>query len=243
VVAALAWAVPASGAGDDAYGQAVAAVKTLGGEVRFNRALGEGTIEVGFADAKPRGDVAVALKKFDRPVALEFVKTNITDAELTALLQGLPELKGLTLVMEPKITDAGLAALKGLKGLQSLYLAGTRATDAGLANLEGLTGLRNLGVVAGAEITDGGIGHIEVLTNLQSLDLRATRVGDAGVARLERLAGLRGLDLDGTRVTDAGVVHLIGLKNLRRLSVKTTKVTDDRVASLLVARPQLRVVR
>lgn len=219
-VAASACAVPASGAGDDgAYGRAVAAVKTLGGEVHTNRASGEETTEVSFTQAKPRGDVAAALKGFDRPVALAFINTNMTDAELAALVQGLPELKGLTLAIEPKITDAGLTALKGLKGLQALHLIGTRVTDDGLASLKGLTGLRSLGVVAGAKITDEGVGHLEGLTNLQTLDL------------------------ESTGLTDAGVTHLIALKNLRRLSVKRTKVTDDRLASLRAARPQLRVVR
>ena len=41
-----------------------------------------------------------------------------------------------------KVTDAGLADLKGLKRLTHLYLCDTGVTDAGLAHLKGLTELQ-----------------------------------------------------------------------------------------------------
>ena len=60
-----------------------------------------------------------------------------------------------------KVTDAGLADLRGLSNLQSLDLKETRVTDAGLVHLKGLS-------------------------NLQSLDLNGTKVTYAGVERLRR---------------------------------------------------------
>ena len=53
-------------------------------------------------------------------------------------------------------TDADLAHLKGLTGLQRLYLSETDITDAGLAHLKELTGLKRL-YLNRTSITDGGL--------------------------------------------------------------------------------------
>ena len=45
---------------------------------------------------------------------------------------------------DASITDAGLAYLKPLAGLDELYLMRDSITDAGLANLAGLTQLKRL---------------------------------------------------------------------------------------------------
>ena len=61
------------------------------------------------------------------------------------------------------MTDAGLAHLAGLTGLQRLYLGNTRVTDAGLAHLKELTGLRHLDLEE-TGVTDAGLAHLEGLT-------------------------------------------------------------------------------
>jgi Leucine-rich repeat (LRR) protein len=45
-----------------------------------------------------------------------------------------------------RVTDVGLAHLRGLVNLQSLDLGNTRITDKGLQMLRGLTNLRRLGL-------------------------------------------------------------------------------------------------
>jgi hypothetical protein len=97
------------------------------------------------------------------------------------------------LALPGSATNDDLAFLKGLTGLQSLVLTGTKVTDAGLAQIKGLTGL-------------------------QTLYLRETQVTDAGLEQLKGLTGLQALDLSGTRVTDAGLAHLKGLTGLQTLS-------------------------
>jgi hypothetical protein len=57
-------------------------------------------------------------------------------------------------------TDAGLAQLQVLTGLQVLYLRGTPVTDAGLAQLHGLTGLHEL-FLDGTQVTDSGLAQLQ----------------------------------------------------------------------------------
>lgn len=107
----------------------------------------------------------------------------------------------------PQITDAGLAQLQGLAGLERLWLSGTQVTDAGLAHLQGLTWLQSL-ELEGTQITDAGLAHLQGLTGLRSLDLTGTQVTDTGLAHLHRLTGLQVVSLHSTRVTDAGLAQL-----------------------------------
>jgi hypothetical protein len=130
-----------------------------------------------------------------------------------------------------KDTDAGLAHLQGLTGLQAIDLSGTRVTDVGLAHLQGLTGLQALWL-NGTKVTDAGLDHLQGLTNLRRLHLGSRQVTDTGLAHLQGLTGLQALDLSGTQVTDAGLVHLQGLTGLQRLDLDNTAVTDAGVAKL-----------
>ena len=81
-----------------------------------------------------------------------------------------------------KITDAGMADLKGLTNLQKLNLDGTSVTDAGIVHLVGLTKLTHLSLPY--EITDAGLVHLKGLTTLQELNLGSTQVTDAGLVHL-----------------------------------------------------------
>ena len=62
---------------------------------------------------------------------------NVGDAELATLakrMERFPNLRALGL-MGPKVTDAGLAHLKGLKQLTNVYLFDTRVTEQGKTDL------------------------------------------------------------------------------------------------------------
>ncbi len=104
--------------------------------------------------------------------------------------------------MHTRITDAGLAHLKGLNNLSRLRL-GDAFIAAGLRVEESLKPLFDL-----PPITDAGLAHLEGLTNLSELDLSGNEITDAGLVHLKALANLRIVDLRGTRVTDAGAKDL-----------------------------------
>jgi hypothetical protein len=75
-----------------------------------------------------------------------------------------------------------IAGKVGLKPLD-VNLAGTKVTDAGLVHLKGMTGLQEL-YLNGTKVTDAGLVHLKGLTELQWLDLDNTEVTGAGVRML-----------------------------------------------------------
>jgi hypothetical protein len=83
------------------------------------------------------------------------------------------------------VSDVGLAHLKGLANLETLFLYRTRITDGGLAHLKGLAKLQTLSL-SGTEVTDGGLAHLKGLANLRTLYLVVTKVTDKGVADLQK---------------------------------------------------------
>ena len=85
----------------------------------------------------------------------------------------------------PKISDAGLADIKGLTKLKVLNLGGTNITDAGLVHLVGLTKLETLNL-GGTQISDAGLVHLKGLTNLEKLDLAGAKVTSAGVTEFRQ---------------------------------------------------------
>jgi Leucine-rich repeat (LRR) protein len=132
--------------------------------------------------------------------------------------------------------DAALRHLRALLNLKTLDLSRTSITDAGLAYVGRLKGLESLNLWNGGgawrrrlsipsapyldDITDVGLAHLRELQSLQSLDLSGRSITDVGVAHLKTLRGLRKLGLSGTLITWAGV------ESLRQVLPKATIDTD-----------------
>jgi internalin A len=120
------------------------------------------------------------------PTSLKNLKRlaiNVPSDDDLALLDKLPQLQSLRLCFDRRITDVGLAHLRGLASLDYLDLSGTRVTDA-------------------------GVGRLRVLSNLRGLELVRTEVGDAGLRRLRGMTKLTWLEVGESRVTDEGVKEL-----------------------------------
>jgi hypothetical protein len=127
------------------------------------------------------------------------------------------------------VGDEGLAHLKGCKDLRELWLWGTRVSDAGLAPLAGCQGLTHLGLWD-TQVGDAGLGHLAACKGLTWLAVSRTRVTDAGLAHFGSCKGLTGLGLDGTGVTDAGLASFKGCEGLSTLWLSGTSVTDAGVS-------------
>jgi len=83
-------------------------------------------------------------------------------------------------------TDADLAGLCELRGLEILALSGTRVTDGGLRTIAALRSVRALSLESD-DITDAGLRHLEALKPLEVLLLAGCpKVTDAGVAHLKK---------------------------------------------------------
>ena len=133
---------------------------------------------------------------------------------------GRTELRHFVL-LETKVTDAGLAHVKKCTKLESLNIHRLKIGNAGLAHLKDLTQMEVL--VAGStggEITDADLAHLARMNQLRTLDLSGNKITDVGLAHLKTFNGLRVLELSGTKITDAGLVwrSRSGLLNKQRVA-------------------------
>jgi hypothetical protein len=157
-----------------------------------------------------------------------------TDATL-ALLPKVSGLERLNLHGCP-ITDDGLAHLGGLTSLKELNLSDCEFTDAGLSSLAGLTNLEALNVTSSfgnnPQIKGPGLAALAGMTKLQRLVLDKNLVDDAGLGHLKHLNALKELYLEQTRVVGPGLANLKDLSALTVLSLKFTKITDASLTNL-----------
>jgi hypothetical protein len=104
-----------------------------------------------------------------------------------------------------KISNLGLAKLKGLVRLRFLGLDGTAVSDKGLAVLGSFERLERLSLWKCKTIDDGAAPYLLASRRLATLDLAETKLTDQGLAQLEKMHQLQRLYLGGTLVTGAGV--------------------------------------
>jgi serine/threonine protein kinase len=160
---------------------------------------------------------------------------SLNDDELAVLTRRLMDFGPIQLLdlSHSYITNAGLAQLRKLTGLQRLNLWDCMGiTEVGLHHLEALKGLTSLGL-SGCDITDWGLRHLKALPNLTDLDLAGcSEITDAGLTHLQALPKLANLRLSGIRITDKGIAELKPLTNLASLELVGTTVTDLGVAQL-----------
>ncbi len=175
-------------------------------------------------------DALDALGDFPRLDTVRCLGTAITDDGLRTLRR-LPHLSDVNFWSCSRLTDSGLAHLRGLK-LRTINLFGIRGiTDEGLRHLGAITGLRHLDI-AGTSVSDAGLAHLHGLAKLQLLAVQHTRVGDSGLASIARLTDLEVLWLDGTAVTSAGLRQLAALRRLRDLHLAGTAIDDSAIEPL-----------
>ena len=117
------------------------------------------------------------------------------------------------------ITDAGMAQIGALAGLERLNLAHTRITDIGLEHLKKLANVKELSCYYAEYITDDGIAHLRTWSKLERLNLRGTKVTSKVFEHVARLTSLRSLDVAYSQVDDEGFEHLAALPNLERLAL------------------------
>ncbi len=121
------------------------------------------------------------------------------------------QIRHVSFFQNATLDDAKFAALDIPPRIPVLWLDFSRITDKGLANIRGLTALKDLGLY-NTQITDEGLAHVEHLTQLESLFLDGTLVADAGLKHLEHLTHLTDLHLSRTQVSDAGLKHMVATR-------------------------------
>jgi Leucine-rich repeat (LRR) protein len=205
------------------------------------------------------GDGSIALiNGFKELRELGLADTSLTDAGLAELK--LPDLRRLD-VSETLVSDESLAMLALSGRLNTIDVAGTRATAAGLASLrKAILGLqlerpwpieepapaevRPPVAIAESPPADPGafvsrlrakvVRDDEALGKpIVELDCRGTKVADRDLADLRDLATLRRLDLENAvGVSDAGLAYLANATALEELNLLGTRTLGDGLAHL-----------
>ena len=177
-------------------------------------------------------------------------------------LEGLTHLKGLTLwgTDEPPLTDASLASISKLTGLEELYFVriATRFTSAGVAHLKSLKNLKNVDfgsmideastrhlagmpslvtASGGVPLTTDSVKALASIRNLRSIDVVLQDETAPGVVpSLFALTSLEELRFTGSRarvwLSDHNVTGLESLGRLKRLHLWGDEVTDRTMAPL-----------
>lgn len=190
-------------------------------------------------------DALAAIAALDRLEELSITGSMITDAGMEKLAR-LRELRSLTLIRNPNVTDDGFKHLVPLKKLRVLKV--TRITDDGLQHLRGMTEMETLNLKS-SRVTGTGLVHLARMSKLKKLltpahcedlahlsalasleELYLYRTGKPGatdcLSHLAVLKQLRVLSLGGDLCSDAGLASLAGLKNLRTLTIGGDRLTD-----------------
>lgn len=207
-------------------------------------------VSLGNQQLTPEGQISTAvldlLKNLNVPMIVSLAGSQASD-DAVKQLQMLP-LAGLNLELCPRLTDAGLIHLTGVKTLRELILTGTHITPVGLRPLNGQLELLavDLELCDGIDdaacevlgqwkslrslvfkksgfekrsITDAGLKQLQSLSDLEVLNLYGNHVTDAGLISLQSHLKLRDVNLSLMAITDAGLQHLKPLAQLERLEV------------------------
>ena len=158
-------------------------------------------------------------------IELDLTSTWVTDADLAKVAQ-MRHLRKLDL-SHTRITDAGLEQLKRLENVVELncYYA-ERLTEDGIAHLRGWKHLERLSL-RGTKVTSGVFEHLAYLTSLRSLDLGFTQIEDEGFEQLASLARLEKLSLGGNRLSGSCLPLLKQLPALVDLDVSGIQRVDS----------------
>lgn len=180
-------------------------------------------IDLRYTKITDRGLASLARSRSLQSIDID--DTQITDVGLQHLLQ-MPQLRSLRLGAErhgSRITDEGMETVGRLRGLRSLRLSGTQATNFGMRHLAGLSQLKHLSMEH-TRTTELGLKHLVTLQNLETLRL-SSFVTDLGAKHLSKLRNLKQISTQ-LSLTDDGVADLAKLPRLEQLSLSDTGITD-----------------
>ncbi|HEU0004506.1 MAG TPA: hypothetical protein VFS12_00830 [Terriglobia bacterium] len=158
-------------------------------------------------------------------IELDLTSTWVTDGDLGKVAQ-MRHLRKLDLSLT-RVTDAGLEQLKGLENIVELncYYA-ERLTEDGIAHLRGWEHLEHLSL-RGTKVTSQVFEHLAHLTSLRSLDLGFTQIEDEGFEQLASLPRLEKLSIGGNRLSGACLLLLKQLPALVDLDVSGIQRVDS----------------
>ena len=179
----------------------------------------------------------------DSPFRLTHVELinmkKVTDTGLAAL-RGTKNLRFVNLAYSPEFTDAGFAHLSDNRGLQRLDLWGTNITKQGLEYFTDFPDLRDLRL-GDTQLSAEDLSILKRYASLQKLEmlmLSLTQADDSTLAILSGASQLGQLNLEQTNINDVGLEYLEQNRNLRNLYLNKTPVTTEGIRRLAQALPE-----
>ena len=194
---------------------------------------------VGFGEKNPLTEEQQKIKQELKDEGITVHGTEVLDVDLRGSKKVTPELLQKIIsfgkisylnLSDSNITDEGMAILKDASSVETLFLTGTKITDAGLEPLVGLSGLIILHLPE--TITDDGFKHVGEITTLKTLSAERCQITDDGMAHLANMSELSWLKLNHTAVSDKGLDAIKDLTTLHTLELMNTKITDKGLLSL-----------
>ena len=191
---------------------------------------------------------------------LQLTGLPVTDDDIQQISARIFKEVTTVLLRDTKITDKGLASLKG-RQIELLDLTNTAVTGAGLAQLKGLPikrlllgqtkiGDNDLKSLEGLPIewiflndtliTDNGLAFLKTLP-IRAINLSGTKITDVGLIQLKPL-NLARLDLENTAISDLGMNYVTQFSDLAIITIGGTKVTEEGKKALLSKRPSVKII-
>jgi hypothetical protein len=157
-------------------------------------------------------------------------------------LAGFERLESLVLNGNEGLTDADMSQLPPLAQLKSLFIHGSRFTEAALENLDKFPNLQELHLAGGGESTARSMAHLQQLPKLTRLSILGDLFGltDEGLAVIGKLSSLRSLQLTACKkLTDGGIASLAELSDLEELDISVDHLNQFSAAALVSLRAAL----
>jgi hypothetical protein len=186
---------------------------------------------------------AEMLSRVNGPVTLRIDTEHVlADPALSARIVEIARSNEIALDFSSTLTtDAGLAALREMRGLRILHLSVGRVTDEALVHLRGLPALYELWLPY-TSVTDAGMAHLANQGELRVLRIGPNpRISDRAVETLSALPHLTLLGLNQTNVTSASLPTFQGMRSLRMLLIGACHIPSADAERLARARPDLTV--
>lgn len=178
--------------------------------------------------AKLSEPMLATLTKLPKLEKVILAKAEIDDAGV-AHLDKAKSLKRLNL--NGTSTTLQSVSFQNLKALDTLHLAGSQTTDAGLKALAGLPSLYELDL-SGTQVTDTGLKVLASLPKLERLLLTDTLVTGTGLSDLAVAKSIKNLTLGGASLTDAGLRRLTVLDHVQKLTLLKPSISDSALTSI-----------
>ncbi|MCH5378232.1 MAG: hypothetical protein JJ992_30110 [Planctomycetes bacterium] len=211
---------------DPTFVEAVRRVDDLGGSYEFDAAGRLIGIDLASGRVTVSGADLQHLLAFGHLVRLKIASGDVTNADLATLarLTGLQELA----LRNTKIDGQGLRQLAALDQLKTLDLQRSLniKDDAVGILVDEFPSLEELVLVEGV-FSDTALAELQKLSRLQRLDLRScSGLTAEGIRRLEPLRGLRVLKIGGAGIDDASLEALKPIRTLTSLTIEDASITD-----------------